>query len=133
MSKKEKKIIEKEVGEFVKFKFPEALFDEQKLFKYSVEFNFLLDENSKPFDAKKINYQTIVEIDKHNKEYIKEFAFLFCKPTEKEVVDFLASMDRFEEIIKIKNGEEYSRLLTKEEQNKRVMQLYEKLKNIKKE
>jgi hypothetical protein len=118
-------------GDFLKFKYPESLYDEDKLFFYSIECNLLIDENSKPFDAKRINYQTIVEINEQNKEYLDEFIFLFCKPSEEDIIDYLCKLDRFEDAIAIKNGKDYSNLLTKEQQKQHAMELWEKIKNSK--
>ena len=115
-------------GNFVQFKYPEAFYDSDKLYFYSVECRFINDKDSKSFNPKEINYQEIVEINDQNKKYIEEFIFLFCKPTKDEMKEFLCNLDRYEDYLKIKNNEEYSTLLTKKKQNENSIKLINKLK-----
>ena len=114
-------------GQFIAFKYPEHIYDNEKLFFYSVECRIDINENSEIFKPEKIKYQTIVEVDEENKEYIMEFLFLFRKPEKEEIFDFLCKTERYEDIIRIENGESYSQLLTKEQQKQAASELYAKL------
>lgn len=114
-------------GEYLIFKYPDDLNNKDRLFHLSIECNFCITDKTLPFDAKKINYYPIVKIDKNNKEYLNEFLFLFCKPTEEEIIEHLIKEGEFEEIMKIKNGEKYSSLLTKEECRLKSFELVDRI------
>ncbi len=97
------------IGDYIEFKFPEFLFDEEKLINYTV-----LNINDIPFDPKKIEYNKIVKVNYNNIDYLIKNVMFFCKPEKNELIKYLENKDDFEMIIKINNGYNYSNLYTKQ-------------------
>lgn len=62
------------------------------------------------FDKTIMYNNLIVEVNLNNNKYLKFFEYLFDCPSKEEVIEFLISKDRFEDIILINNGASFTNL-----------------------